>query len=150
MARRINAGVKSFVSSIMGKTRRKNPKGEKRAKKRESDSVRVRYQHNPKVLELIKAKGETVEAETSSYDKDAFIDHCLELYGEGKKHDLQTNRQAIEDTLERVELVLKKHQLELSGDAFDRQLVRDYLLIEKNINPKGNVEEYHSGEAFED
>jgi len=150
MAQRYVSGLKSLLTSIVGKSKKKNPQGEKRAEKRESDSVRVRYQHNPKVLELIKAKGETVEAETSSYDKDAFIDHCLELYGEGKKHDLQTNRQAIEDTLERVELVLKKHQLELSGDAFDRQLVRDYLLIEKNINPKGNVEEYHSGEAFED
>ena len=90
-----------------------------------------------------------MKAETSSFDKDAFIDHCLDFYGEGKKYDLQTNRQAIEDTLVKVGLVLVKHKLELSGDAFDRQLVRDYILIEKNINPKGNVEEYHSGEAFE-
>ena len=113
MAQLFPRGVKSFLTSISGKTRKKSPKGEKRAEKRESDSVRVRYQHNPKVLELIREKGENVEAETSSFDKDTFIDHCLEFYGEGKKYDLQTNRQAIEDTLVKVGLVLVKHKLEL-------------------------------------
>jgi hypothetical protein len=51
----------------------------KNPNKRREDQLRVKFEHNAKVKELVSAKKDSKQ-DTSSYNKEKFIDHVADFY----------------------------------------------------------------------
>jgi hypothetical protein len=110
--------------------RRDNPN------KRQDDQMRVRFEHNPKVRELISAKKKS-KKDTSSYNKEAFIEHVVDFYSGSWEIDKDSVSIGIDNL---TDFFKRKHtDLAVCGDIYDRQLLRDFALIHNKEQAKGFI-----------
>ena len=93
------------------------------ANKRQDDQIRVRFEHNPKVRTIIYAKKKSKQ-DTSSYNKEAFIEHVVDFYSGIDKDLVSLGVDALADFFKR-----KHTDLAVCGDMYDRQLLRDFVLL---------------------
>jgi len=109
----------------------------KNPNKRREDQLRVKFEHNAKVKELVSAKKETTQ-DASSFNKEKFIDHIADFYEKKSlvipKEMLSVGIDALTDFFKR-----KHTDLVVCGDVFDRQLVRDFALIHNKHKPQGFI-----------
>ena len=109
----------------------------KNPNKRREDQLRVKFEHNAKVKELVSAKKDSKQ-DTSSYNKEKFIDHVADFY---KKKSLVIPKEMLSVGIDALTDFFKRKHTDLAvcGDVFDRQLVRDFALIKNKEEPKGFI-----------
>jgi hypothetical protein len=87
--------------------------------------------------QLVSAKKDSKQ-DTSSYNKEKFIDHIADFYEKKSlvipKEMLSVGIDALTDFFKR-----KHTDLVVCGDVFDRQLVRDFALIHNKHKPQGFI-----------
>ncbi len=118
--------INSKISPKM-RERIKNPN------KRQDDQMRVVFEHNPKVRELISTKKKSKQ-DTSSYNKEAFIEHVVDFYSGIDKDLVSLGVDALADFFKR-----KHTDLAVCGDIYDRQLLRDFVLLRSKEQAMGFI-----------
>jgi len=101
--------------------------------KRREDQWRVKFEHNAKVIELVSAKKETTQ-DASSYNKEAFIEHVVDFYSGIDKDLVSLGVDALADFFKR-----KHTDLAVCGDIYDRQLLRDFVLLRSKEQAMGFI-----------
>ena len=101
--------------------------------KRREDQWRVKFEHNAKVTELVSAKKDSKQ-DTSSYNKEAFIEHVVDFYSGIDKDLVSLGVDALADFFKR-----KHTDLVVCGDVFDRQLLRDFVLLRSKEQAMGFI-----------
>ena len=101
--------------------------------KRREDQWRVKFEHNAKVTELVSAKKDSKQ-DTSSYNKEAFIEHVVDFYSGIDKDLVSLGVDALADFFKR-----KHTDLAVCGDIYDRQLLRDFVLLRSKEQAMGFI-----------